>query len=375
MSEKGFRDETNTGESGPENVPAKARLCYVDDSRTSAYVIRRLLKPFGYHVEHFASAEPAFVALVQENYDLLLTDLKVSPTGMDGDDLIRTLRQSGHPQLSNLPIIVITGATDAEALVGVYDAGANQVMKKPVDADELDQHIQRLLATVQRVEPAAAEAEPQKPSRRTSDNTVVTLHTALRPPRESESSVSNQLSQKSAFSTAKTEAPALNEATPAVEPLDPVITAEPAPLDPHILPAADAVGDSSILRAMEAKQAVADNPVPAETDLPDEVIFENPYSADSSEEVVIIEPETHDGGNGHYGTGSADHNILSEIEQYPLVSEQRRGIFSQFSVSSLLRSTGLRNLLIRTLIAGLVLLALLAGWDIYFNKGRPALSR
>jgi len=101
MDKKGSRDEVSTGAPGSENMPVVARLCYVDDSRTSAYVVRRLLQPFGYQIDHFSSAEPAFVALVQEDYDLLLTDLKVSPTGMDGDDLIRTLRQSGHPKISS----------------------------------------------------------------------------------------------------------------------------------------------------------------------------------------------------------------------------------------------------------------------------------
>lgn len=145
MSDKGSRDELSQGVSGAESPRPLARLCYVDDSRTSAYVIRRLLQPYGYQVDYFQSAEPAFVALIQEDYDLLLTDLKVSSKGMDGDDLIRTLRQSGHPKISTLPVIVITGTTDARILVDVYDAGANQVMNKPVDADELDGHIRRLL--------------------------------------------------------------------------------------------------------------------------------------------------------------------------------------------------------------------------------------
>ncbi|HEC17537.1 MAG TPA: response regulator, partial [Sedimenticola sp.] len=122
-----------------------ARLCYVDDSRTAAFVMRRMLEPGGYRVDYFQSAEPAIVALIQDDYDLLLTDLKVSSSGMDGDDLIRTLRQSGQSRLSQLPIIVITGSTDAEVLVKAYDAGANQVMTKPVDAEALHSHIRRLL--------------------------------------------------------------------------------------------------------------------------------------------------------------------------------------------------------------------------------------
>ena len=129
----------------PEAKKPLARLCYVDDSRTAAFVMRRMLEPSGYQIDYFQSAEPAVVALIQGDYDLLLTDLKVSSTGMDGDDLIRTLRQSGQPRLSQLPIIVITGSTDAEVLVKVYEAGANQVMTKPVDAGALDGHIRRLL--------------------------------------------------------------------------------------------------------------------------------------------------------------------------------------------------------------------------------------
>ncbi len=145
MSDKGSRDELDGRASGAKSAAVTARLCYVDDSRTSAYVVRKLLQPYGYQVDYFQSAEPAFVALIQEDYDLLLTDLKVSSKGMDGDDLIRTLRQSGHPKLSSLPVIVITGASDPRVLVDVYDAGANQVMSKPVDAEELDGHIRRLL--------------------------------------------------------------------------------------------------------------------------------------------------------------------------------------------------------------------------------------
>lgn len=122
-----------------------ARLCYVDDSRTSAYVVKKLLRPFGYIVDHFELAEPALVALLEKNYDLLITDLKVSAKGMDGDDLVRALRQSGHEKISLTPVIVITGSTDSQVLANVYEAGANQVMTKPVNGEELNTHIRRLV--------------------------------------------------------------------------------------------------------------------------------------------------------------------------------------------------------------------------------------
>ncbi|MCI0506542.1 MAG: efflux RND transporter periplasmic adaptor subunit [Gammaproteobacteria bacterium] len=139
-----------TGNSQATNLTGKARaarLCYVDDSRTSAYVVKRMLKPYGYIVDHYESAEPALIALIESEYDLLLTDLKVSPTGMDGDDLVRALRSSGHKKIASMPIIVITGATDTEILSQVYQAGANKIMTKPVNGEELDAHIRKLVFT------------------------------------------------------------------------------------------------------------------------------------------------------------------------------------------------------------------------------------
>jgi membrane fusion protein (multidrug efflux system) len=141
---KDSRVSNMTTESSPP------RLVYVDDSRTSAYVVKRLLRPFGYQIQHFDSAEPALIALIKDPYDLLITDLKISAKGMDGDDLVRALRQSGQDQVSSVPVIVITGSTDPQVLTGVYDAGANQIMTKPVSGDELDAHIKRLLAASQK---------------------------------------------------------------------------------------------------------------------------------------------------------------------------------------------------------------------------------
>ena len=156
--------------SGTGKKARAARLCYVDDSRTSAYVVKRMLKPYGYEVDHFSSAEPALIAIIESDYDLLLTDLKVSPTGMDGDDLVRALRASGHSKVSSMPVIVITGATDTEILSQVYDAGANQIMTKPVSGEELDAHIRKLVfANRQKTdddefaELAAEAAEQEKP--------------------------------------------------------------------------------------------------------------------------------------------------------------------------------------------------------------------
>jgi len=371
MGKKGSRDEVSTGAPGSENVPVVARLCYVDDSRTSAYVVRRLLQPLGYQIDHFSSAEPAFVALVQEDYDLLLTDLKVSPTGMDGDDLIRTLRQSGHPKISVMPIIVITGATDAEMLVAVYDAGANQVMKKPVNASELDGHIRRLLFDAGQVEIAPSTAKPGKTERGLDDGKVVTLHAINRPLRESESPVTPQPVSPSLSepSIEKTDIPVLNSTPSVVEAIEPVVPADPVPS------VTEPTKKSSILRAEEKKlDAVTTDNKTTDVDplTPGPLIIGEP---EKSEEVPIVELGMHEDRNVHNAKQAEDYNILSEIEQYPLLENQRTGLFPRSGMLDMLYSlvelVGVRGLLLRALSVTAMVTAALVAWDIYFKPPQP----
>jgi RND family efflux transporter MFP subunit len=379
MSEKGSRDELKAGNAGAETAPATTRLCYVDDSRTSAYVVRRMLQPFGYQVDHFSSAEPAFVALVQENYDLLLTDLKVSATGMDGDDLIRTLRQSGHPKISHMPIIVITGATDPQTLVGVYDAGANQVMNKPVDADELDGHIRRLLAHEQhlsqrRISPHFTEpghTDQSKPERLPGgEATVVPLHrphlVTTSPP---------------VTATPAVEIPVLDTASESQAPAaaqqvaSEAVTETPAASPPSGTTADAAQQVDGAMGSEQVSHTVDTTSQPGQA--AESVTAANPVAGDDNkeEEPVIIEPEMRAEKPETSATAQIDDSILDEMDKYALVISERRGMFGgagpAVMVQSLVELIGFRSLLIRALVLGVLVVLGLTGWRFYFDKGLP----
>jgi membrane fusion protein (multidrug efflux system) len=308
MNDKGFRGELASDASNVASAPAVTRLCYVDDSRTSAFVVRRLLQPYGYQVDHFLSAEPAFVALIQEDYDLLLTDLKVSSMGMDGDDLIRTLRQSGHPRISMLPIIVITGSTDAEVLVDVYNAGANQVMNKPVDADELDGHIRRLLSEQRRAGLKVVKSIPP-------------------------------------------------DAVDALKPDIPVLAVTPG--------ASDRL--KSVPGADDDEPLQIGNPENAETVIgksaPDRLAGEEWTSdelprvrrADAKDE-AIIEPDE---------AGDAAASILQDVNRYPLITEEWT------PVASSLWQTRMRGLLLGVLLVTAAAVVGALSWNFLHNEGLP----
>ncbi len=131
-----------------DGEPARAaRICYVDDSRTSSYVTLKILRQYGYEVEAFHSAEDALDALMERDYDLLLTDLVLSHgEGMNGDGLVRVLRRCGLEDKARMPAVVITGDQEEGLVARLHEAGADEVLVKPFKGKELNQVLRRLLA-------------------------------------------------------------------------------------------------------------------------------------------------------------------------------------------------------------------------------------
>jgi len=131
------------------------QICFIDDSKTSAYVTKKLLKQQGFAVDHFPDAESALEALMENEYDLVITDLMISADGgVNGDDLIRLIRHSGHPTKSIIPIMVVTGANDSAIFDDLITAGANKVLSKPLDGESLQEAINALIPKMVHFGPA-----------------------------------------------------------------------------------------------------------------------------------------------------------------------------------------------------------------------------
>jgi CheY-like chemotaxis protein len=64
--------------------------------------------------------------------------------GLDGIELCRRLR--GHDRTRRVPVLAVTGYADRDYEDRVMQAGANQVLTKPLDANILLAETRRLLA-------------------------------------------------------------------------------------------------------------------------------------------------------------------------------------------------------------------------------------
>jgi two-component system NtrC family sensor kinase len=101
-------------------------LLLVEDSDTQALVFRRTLEGFGFTVDRTRTAEDALVSLNEALPDLLVVDYRLP--GMNGDELVRILRQTGHTR--TLPIIMLTSDAASEVERQGLDSGANAYVPK-----------------------------------------------------------------------------------------------------------------------------------------------------------------------------------------------------------------------------------------------------
>jgi putative two-component system response regulator len=110
----------------------KQRVLVVDDDPSVRLIHSRYVEMLGYEVEMAADGVEALTKLAL-GVDLVLLDLYMP--NMDGFEVAARIRQ--HPTHSLVPIIIITGSDKETWYPRALEVGANDVLAKPINADEL----------------------------------------------------------------------------------------------------------------------------------------------------------------------------------------------------------------------------------------------
>ena len=119
----------------------KTNILIAEDNPDSQLLLQTILESEGFIVTTASDGEKAIEILQEIKPDILVTDLMLP--SVSGGDLIRHVRSTA--ELSRIPIVVISAYGDhyeADALA----AGANVVLKKPLDSNVLVDAIKRLKA-------------------------------------------------------------------------------------------------------------------------------------------------------------------------------------------------------------------------------------
>lgn len=105
----------------------------VEDDEATRGALRALLDDAGYVCDVASDGERAVDAMRDTRFDLVLLDLGLP--GMSGADVHRQLRRD--PRTRFLPIVFVTAQADREVKVAEIEAGAEDFITKPYDADVL----------------------------------------------------------------------------------------------------------------------------------------------------------------------------------------------------------------------------------------------
>ena len=114
----------------------------LDDDPQMLMLLRVLIEREGL-AAHTASTEADFRRLL-DRAPPALAILDVEMPGLDGIELLRVLR--GSMEWRALPVLILSGHSDAETHERALDAGANGYLVKPVNATEFQTRLRRLLA-------------------------------------------------------------------------------------------------------------------------------------------------------------------------------------------------------------------------------------
>ncbi|QJE72936.1 response regulator [Aerophototrophica crusticola] len=123
-----------TGQPSPQRISfADCRVLVVDDSKFNREILHRFLAWVGIgRVEFAADGQQGLAMLEARGADLVLVDVDMPV--MNGLEMCRRIRS--NPSWSDLPVLMQTSPASDPAGVNCFDAGASDIIAKPINPGE-----------------------------------------------------------------------------------------------------------------------------------------------------------------------------------------------------------------------------------------------
>lgn len=124
-------------------VNKNINVLIVDDYTTMLRIIKNLLKQLGFNnVDEATDGSMALEKIKAKEYGLVISDWNMEP--MTGLELLKQVRGS-TADFKNVPFIMITAESKTENVVAAKQAGVNNYIVKPFNAETLKTKISAVL--------------------------------------------------------------------------------------------------------------------------------------------------------------------------------------------------------------------------------------
>jgi two-component system chemotaxis response regulator CheY len=115
-------------------VDMNLKILIVDDYKTMLRIIRNLLKQLGFsNVDEATDGSMALQMCRTQDYGLVISDWNMEP--MTGLQFLKELR--ADERLKGTPFIMVTAESKTENVVAAKQAGVNNYIVKPFNAETL----------------------------------------------------------------------------------------------------------------------------------------------------------------------------------------------------------------------------------------------
>jgi len=119
----------------------KTKILIIDDSNTNVVLLEAVFSGKGYIVETALNANEALNSMEKETPNLILLDLLMPK--ISGFDFMESIKR--NEKFKNIPVIVISAVSDYDNVQKIKQMGIYDYIKKPVDIEELEEKVERLL--------------------------------------------------------------------------------------------------------------------------------------------------------------------------------------------------------------------------------------
>ncbi|GAB5499128.1 MAG: chemotaxis response regulator CheY [Pseudohongiellaceae bacterium] len=117
------------------------KILVVDDHESMRKIEKQILNDLGYkNVDMADDGTTALPMLQKGNYDFVISDWNMPQ--MEGIDLLKAIR--ADERIGKTPVLLVTAESKKEKIIEAAQAGVNDYVVKPFNADILSEKISRI---------------------------------------------------------------------------------------------------------------------------------------------------------------------------------------------------------------------------------------